>query len=321
MQTPTDFKNLKELVNYFSDEKVARQHLEEQRWGGNTTCPHCGTAKPYALSDEKTYKCANKECRKKFTVTVGTIFENTKLPLSTWFAAIYLCTAHKKGISSCQLARDLGITQKAAWFVLHRVREMLTEKAPFMLENEVEVDETFVGGKEKNKHASKKIKNLTGTAPRGRSLAGKTPVLGILERDGKVYAVPVKDTSAKTIQPIMVDVVRPGSTLYTDEWQGYKGLSVKYDHRVVQHGKGEYVVGVVHTNGIEGFWAGLKRGIVGIYHQVSAKHLHRYCNEFSYRYNTRKDIDTERFNVSLTRLEGRLTYKALIAKVETQKQM
>ncbi len=134
-----------------------------------------------------------------------------------------------------------------------------------------------------------------------------------------MYAVPVKDTSSATIQPIMVAVIKQGSTLYTDEWTGYKGLSVKYDHRVVHHGKGEYVVGVVHTNGIEGYWAGLKRGIVGIYHQVSAKHLHRYCNEFSYRYNTRKEIDTDQFHTSLTRLEGRLTYKSLIAKVTAPK--
>lgn len=309
MQTTTDFKNYTDVIKYFADEKVARQHLEEQRWGSNPACPHCGAEKPYALSDEKTYKCSNKECRKKFTVTVGTIFENTKLPLSTWFAAIYLCTAHKKGISSCQLARDLGITQKAAWFVLHRVREMLKEKAPFMLENQVEIDETFIGGKEKNKHASKKIKNA-----QGRSTKGKTPVLGILERDGKVFAVPVKNTAPSTIQPIMVDVVKAGSTIYTDEWIGYKGLSVRFEHRVVQHGIGEYVIGVVHTNGIEGFWAGLKRSIIGIYHQVSSKHLHRYCNEAAYRYNTRKSFDADRFNSSLTRLEGRLTHKALIAK-------
>ena len=314
MQTPPDFKNLKQLVEYFADEKTAWQHLEFQRWGGKPVCPHCGAEHPYRLSDDKTFKCSSKECHKKFTATVGTIFENTKIKLSTWFAAIYLCTSHKKGISSCQLARDLGITQKSAWFVLHRIREMLKEKAPFMLENEVEVDETFVGGKEKNKHASKRLKNKTGVAPKGRSTEGKTPVLGLVERNGKVFAVPVKDTSASTIQPIMVEAVKEGSTIYTDEWVGYRNLKAKFDHRVVQHGKGEYAVGVVHTNTIEGFWAILKRGIVGIYHQVSPKHLHRYCNEFSYRYNSRKVLDVERFNLSLTQVEGRLKYSELIAK-------
>lgn len=319
MTTPNDFNNLKELIKYFSDEKVCWQHLEFQRWNGKPTCPHCGAEKPYRLSNEKTFKCSNKECRKKFTATVGTIFENTKIPLSTWFAAIYLCTSSKKGVSSCQLARQLGVTQKTAWFVLHRVREMLKEKAPFMLENAVEVDETFIGGKEKNKHASKKVRTRTGTAPRGRSLEGKTPVLGIVERDGRVLAIPVKDTSSSTIQPIMVEAVKAGTTVYTDEWQGYKGLSAKYNHKVIKHGEGEYVVGVVHTNTIEGFWGLLKRGIVGIYHQVSAKHLHRYCNEFSYRYNSRKVIDAERFDGTLKRVEGRLKYKELIQKTSAAK--
>ena len=309
-----EFTNLQEAFDYFNDETECRRILEMQRWkDGKPVCPHCGNEKHYKLLDGKTYKCANKDCYKKFTATIGTIFENTNIKLSTWFKAIYLATSHKKGISSLQLGIDLGVTQKTAWFILHRIREMLKDKAPEMLGNVIEVDETYIGGKEKNKHKSKKSKGT-----QGRSTESKVPILGILERNGKVYSVPVKDTSAKTIQPIITERVKENSQVNTDEWLGYKGLEKKFEHKVIQHGKGEYVIGLIHTNTIEGFWSLFKRGIYGIYHQVSPKHLHRYCDEFSYRYNLRHTKDNHRFIQSLSQCQIRLKYKDLIKKIDSE---
>jgi transposase-like protein len=304
------FENIIQLTNHFSDETICRKHLESIRWeDGKPVCPFCGCEKIYSIENGKRYKCANNECHKKFSATVGTIFENTKIPLRIWFIAIYFACNHKKGISSLQLSRDLGITQKTAWFVLQRIREMLKEKAPQMLKNEVEVDESYFGGKEKNKHQSKKI---NGT--QGRSSKTKIPVLGLVERNGNVIAKPVINTKGETIQPIMRNTVQFGSVLFTDEWHGYKGLERLYEHKFVNHSEGEYVKGNVHTNTVEGFWSLFKRGIVGIYHSVSPKHLERYCDEFSFRYNTRLETQQSRFNDAIGKSNNnRLKYKDLIA--------
>lgn len=302
-----NFKNLPQLLNYFKDEKTAVEYFEQQRWGGNVVCPHCGHDKVYRTT--RGYKCASKTCYKKFTVKVGTIFEDSKISLRIWFAAIYICSAHKKGISSCQLARDLNITQKTAWFVLHRVRAMLKSEAPFMIKTVYQADETFIGGKNKNRHADKKVKES-----QGRSVKDKTPVLGMVKQsDGTVITRVIPDTKAKTLKPIINELVKEGSILVTDEWPAYNSIRDKYDHVVVNHKSGEYVRGVYHTNSVEGFWAILKRGIYGIYHYASPQHLHAYCNEFAYRYNSRKITDLERFDRVLTHTQGRLTYKNLIA--------
>ncbi len=304
-----EFKNLKEMMQNFSDDNKCRSLLENMRWNGKRVCPHCGVIdSSYQLKDGKTYMCKEKGCRKKFTVTVGTVFENSKIPLSTWFAAIYLCTAHKKGISSLQLSRDLGVTQKTAWFMLHRIREMMMDKAPSKLGNIVQVDETYVGGKNKNKHEHKKVKES-----QGRSLKDKTPVLGI-SGNGQVNVQVVPDTKAKTLKPIVEQMVKEGAITVTDEWHSYNALKENYNHIVVNHGQGEYVRGAFHTNTIEGFWSLLKRGIYGIYHQVSPKHLNRYCSEFAGRYNTREIGDGARFALSLKNSVGRIKYKELIAK-------
>jgi len=302
-----DFKNLKQVFDYFQDDATCRQYLEQQRWNGNVECPFCACTKVYKTT--RGYKCADKFCAKKFTVTVGTIFENSKIDLRTWFAAIYLCTSSKKGVSSLQLHRQLGITQKSAWFVLHRIREMLRAKAPHMLSGTVELDETYVGGKAKNRHKSKRMKGDI-----GRSMEQKTPVFGAVETGGKVRAFVVNDTSSKTLIPMVREMVTKDSTMVTDEWSAYRKLNLEYNHVIIRHKVEEYVVGTYHTNTIEGFWSVLKRGIYGIYHNVSPKHLQRYCDEFAARYNTRDIKDHERFTTSIKNSEGRLKYTQLIGK-------
>jgi transposase-like protein len=307
------FKNLQQLLQTFSDEKVCRQYLEDQLWKGTPTCPKCGHQRSYKLNDGKTYKCASKECYKKYTVTVGTVFENTNIKLGTWFAAIYLCTAHKKGISSLQLSRDLGVTQKTAWFLLHRIREMMKEKAPKLLRNVVEVDETYIGGRHKNMHA-KKLAKIPKTA-NGNAIDTKTAVVGICGKEGYVITEVVHFISRKNVEKIINDNLEKNTVVITDSSVIYKRMvkDNNYPHEVVNHKEGEYVRDGFHINRIEGFWSLLKRGIYGIYHQVSPKHLGRYCNEFGYRYNTREITDSERFALSVQNAAGRLTYEKLIS--------
>jgi transposase-like protein len=300
-----EFRNLKELMVKLADEKVCRAYAEELRWRGNILCPHCNEPKPYRLKDGKTYRCKAKTCKKDFTVTVGTIMENSKIPLSTWMAAIYVCTAHKKGISSIQLGKDLGVTQKSAWFMWHRIRTMLCPNNEEQLTNIVEVDETYVGGKWKNMH-SKKRKLL--------SEAGKDtkiPVMGLVQRDGKLHLKVMGE--ADGFKDFVHRYVKPDAIVVTDAHTSYRGLDETFKgHMIVNHSLGEYKVDIYHTNTIEGFFSILKRGIYGIYHQVSPKHLHRYCEEFSYRYNSRKLKDKDRFINALSNTKGRLKYKVLI---------
>lgn len=301
-----NFKSLPALLDHFRDEQTCIDFLAEQRWGKKPCCTRCGVVGAYKIEGGKRFKC--KDCGLKFSVKVGTVFENSNIELRYWFAAVFLATANKKGISSTHLARQLDITQKTAWFILHRVREMLREKAPHLLEGEVQADETFVGGKNKNRHAKKKIKDS-----QGRSLKDKTPVFGLVNK-GRVKTQVVPDTKATTLKPIIEGMVKSGSIVITDEWHGYTGLAPIYQHEVVSHHSGEYARNGFHNNSIEGFWSLFKRGIFGIYHYASPKHLSRYTDEFSYRYNTREMNDKDRFVASLTNVEGRLTYKQLIQK-------
>ena len=299
-----DFKNLKEMMTYLSDEKVARQHMEEMRWGSSPFCPHCNSTNPYKLKDGKTYRCSSKSCRKDFTVTVGTVFENSKVKLSTWMAAIWLLTGHKKGISSLQLSRDLGITQKTAWFILHRVRLIMGDPNPAPLENIVEVDETYVGGKFANMNRGRRKKFQE------QAIDNKTAVMGLLERDGKARLTVI---GGNTFKEVIRENIANTAVVMTDAHLGYTGLATEFaGHEAVNHSIFEFRRGNAYTNGVEGFFSCFKRSIIGIYHQVSPKHLQRYCVETSYRFNTRKITDKERFNQTLQNVEGRLTYKNLI---------
>ena len=320
-----NFKSLIELNDYFKEEKTCHEFLALQIWdNGKPVCPFCNSTKVYVTKSRSTkpskrdipeYRCASKECSKKFSVTKGTIFESSKIPLRTWYAAIYLLTSGKKGISSVQLAEQLQVTQKTAWFLNHRIREMYKETAPDMLEGVVEADETYVGGKNKNRHENKKVKDAG-----GRSLADKTAVLGLLQRDGKVLTFVVPSVGADILHPIMIDHVAPGSTLITDSYTSYQGLNDTYNHIRVKPEEGTYKTeGDLHTNGIENFWSTFKRGYVGIYHYMSPKHLHRYTSEFGYRFNNRENSGVEKFqDIVKNSNKSRLTYENLIGRLTNQ---
>jgi transposase-like protein len=300
-------KNLKDLMTRFQDEAACRDFLVQQRWNGEPVCPYCGHRKSYKIEAGKRFKCANQACYKKYSVTVGTVFEASNISLTTWFAAMYIITAHKKGISSVQLSKDLGVTQKTAWFILHRIRESLKENSPLFLEKEVQVDEVYIGGLEKNKHKDKKQGNADGRSET------KTPVIGLIETGGRVVTQVSPWVTKKTVSDLILKHVDRKATLVTDAFQVYQKVGRKYDHVIVNHSEGQFKVGRHHTNGIENYWSILCRGIIGIYHQVSPKHLQRYCDEFAYRFNSRKLHDGFRFILALQSIEGRLTYKTLIA--------
>lgn len=299
-----DFKSILELIQAFPNEQVCIEHLEELRWNGYVVSPFDSTSKVYKCKNNK-YRCKN--TGKYFNVKTNTLFDNTKIELQKWFLAIWLVTSHKKGISSLQLSKDIDVTQKTAWFMLQRIRKCFDIENDNDLDNTVEVDETYIGGKNKNRHSKNKI-----DGSQGRSAKDKTPVVGMVERNGKLNAHKVIDVQSQTLTAEIIRNVKETASLYTDEWLGYKGISRIYDHSIVKHNQGQYVHGRIHTNTIEGFWSLLKRGIVGIYHFASKKHLQNYVDEFVFRYNTRDYNEADRFNMLLSNIGVRTTYKELI---------
>ncbi len=302
------FKNLKELIREFSDEQKCIDFLVQYRWHGSPVCPYCNSNKWYSIEKGKRFKCGNSQCYKKYSVTVGTIFHGSHIPLSTWFPALYFLSAHKKGISSCQLARDLGICQKTAWFMLHRIRESLRSKDSIFLKNLVEIDEVYIGGRIKNMSNKKRaaIKE-TGNLP------DKTMIIGMIERDGELRLEVSPNSQKDNISAIVYKNVDKKAKLMTDGEGSYISIGKHYkSHESVNHVANEYVRdGFIHTNTIEGVFGLLRRSIIGVYHKLSPKHLARYCDEVQYRYNSRELKDNERFENMLGKIESRLTWKDL----------
>ena len=316
------FHSLLQMIDTLHTEEDCREYLEDMRWHGEPVCPHCGSISKhhYKLTQngefKGLYKC--KDCRERFTVRIGTMFEDSNLPLKKWFYAIFLFLSHKRGISSCQLARDIHVTQKTAWFMLHRIRQNIKDDDT-NFEDQTQVDETYVGGKTSAKHQRRKNYNAAkiGKKNMGRSTETKVPVMGLLSK-GKVYTQVIADTSAEVLQGIINRLVKKGSTVVSDGWKGYNDVkNNNYQHEVVIHSEGIYVNKKgFHTNGIEGYWSHLKRMITGIYYVVSPKHLPKYCKEMEFRYNTRDISDGERFIQFLQQPTERLYYGELIMKPE-----
>lgn len=297
------FNSLFELIRTFSDEEKCIEYLEQIRWKDGVISPFDSTSKVYKCS--KGYWCKN--TNKMFNVKTKTIFENTKIPLQKWFMAIWLITSHKKGISSLQLSKDINVTQKTGWFILQRIRKCFEMENHSILHNEVEVDETYIGGRERNK-------NLFGShnGTQGRSTKTKTPVIGMVERKGKLVAHIIPNAKSISLTPAVLNVVDRSATIYTDEWKGYITIDKLYNHSFVKHKDNEFVNGKAYTNTIECFWGLLKRGLLGIYHNSSKKHLQMYIDEFVFRYNTRKLNELDRFNILLSNITNRLRYSELI---------
>jgi transposase-like protein len=299
----TEFKSLYEFFAVVPDEPAAIEYFKAIRWARGEFCPHCGNDKVYGFAKGKMagrqWKCAR--CREKFSMRTGTIFEDSKIPLRMWLATVWIITSHKKGIASTQLAKDLGVTQKTAWFMLHRLRHAArTRSFNRPMGGIVEADEGYFGGVDKNRHKHQ------------RGKIQKQLAVGLLERKGELRILPIKTTSH--MRWAIKDHVSKDAILMTDEAPVLWTLSREYDRRAVNHSRGQYVDGDTHTNSIEGVWSLIKRQIYGIHHWVSAKHLAKYLGEATWRFNRRDLKDTPRMREFLTRLDGRLTYQELIAK-------
>jgi len=307
-----NFDSLFSLFEAFPTEQHAIDHLRAIRWGSEDErayCPYCGSTRVMHFKDNKNHKCG--DCRKRFSIKVGTIFHDSKIQLRKWFAAIWMITSHKKGIASTQLAKDIKVTQKTAWFMLHRLRHAAETKSfNGPMDGDVEVDEAYMGGKARNMHR----KDL-----KARKQYDKATVIGVLKRDGELRAIHVPAPTKAAVNAVVYENVSTDARFMTDGSHLYKKLGaekggVYTNHRVVKHNRGEYVIdGDVHTNSIESIWALFKRQVNGTHHWVSKKHLQSYINEMTWRFNRRDQEEGERVNSLLNYVEGRLTYAELTA--------
>jgi|SRR5208282_4502006 len=310
METLTGLRN---AIIYFSDIEHCREFMVELRWpDGKVQCPRCKSEHVLWIAKERVWKCYGKHDHAKFSLKTGTIFEDSPIPLEKWLPAAWLIINCKNGISSYEVSRDLGVTQKSAWFMMHRVRLAMQSGTFEKLSGEVEADETFIGGKARNMHASKKV----GKGYRHRGIINKTIVMGMLERGGKVRTQVLQDREQETLHSQIRACIEEGTSLYTDEWRPYTGLSEDYVHQVINHAE-KYVDGRVHTNGMENFWSLLKRSLTGTYVSVEPFHLFRYLDEQSFRFNERKSTDAERFVKVMKQIVGRrLTFDQLTGKAD-----
>lgn len=314
MEATYEPKTLQEAIVYFSDQENCLDYLVARRpeWKNGVICPICGSEKVGFLKNQLRWQCSVRHPKRQFSVKVGTIFEDSPLGLDKWLPAMWMILNCKNGISSCEIARALGVTQKTAWFMLHRIRLAMREPRTKKLGGsgrEIEADETFIGGKVENMHKKSRAKISK------FNNWGKTPVLGLLEREGRVRAAVAPNRRKHTIQPNIIANVEPGSKLYTDDYPGYDSLPAEYRRELINHLQ-TYVNGRVHTNGLENFWSLLKRTLKGTYVSVDPCHLQAYVDEQVFRYNNRKDMnDSDRFEMAATQITGkRLTYAELIGK-------
>jgi transposase-like protein len=313
---PNQPETLQEAILYFADPDRCIDYVKAWRWpSGKVICPTCGNGKVKWMDHQRLWQCSSHHAKRQFSVKVGTIMEDSPLSLDKWLVAMWLIANCKNGISSCEIARALGITQKTAWFMDHRIRLSMQDLFGSKLGGnggEVEADETFIGGKARNMHVSKRERRITGTGGKD-----KVAVMGLLERGGKVRTAVVPNRRKAALQAEVKKHVEAGAALYTDALRSYSGLAQNYAHKVIDHAVA-YVDGRVHTNGLENFWSLLKRGVSGTYVSVEPFHLFRYLDEQAFRFNNREATDADRFNMAFIGIVGkRVTFEQLTGKTES----